>query len=129
MGSKAILYSAIGGAFVSGERANALPARRLESLGEELGRFRERDDLNGFQRWILDGLYKLDPPAGFPAASIILIAVPHPFFATVEFDYQGRSYACQSFVMSDFESAEKSLRSALPEGAGLVAAANLPLWA
>jgi epoxyqueuosine reductase len=121
------LESSLDGAFRDGERAKLIPIGRLESLKEELGRFRTEGALNGFQRWILDGLYKLDPPGGFPSASMIIIAVPHPFFSTVEFEYLGRAYRCLGLVMSNFESAERSLRAALPEGRRILAAKDLPL--
>jgi epoxyqueuosine reductase len=113
--------------FAKGERALLIPVHKLESLKEELGRFRAREDLNGFQRWILEGMYELDPPAGFPAASILLAAVPHPFYATLEFKRGGRSLRCLSLVMSDFAAAESELRAAAPEGARILAAGKLPL--
>ena len=113
--------------FAKGQRARLIPAHRLESLEEELGRFGARDDLNGFQRWILEDMYELDPPAGFPAASILLAAVPHPFSATLEFEHGGRSLRCSSPVMSDFAAAERALKAAAPEGARFLAAGRLPL--
>jgi epoxyqueuosine reductase len=114
-------------ALKNGERARLLPIECLARLREELANFKRAEELNAFQKWILEGLYDLEAPADFPATSILLVAVPHPFYAQVELERGGRRYGCLSLVASDFAATEASLRSALPEGSRLVAAEKLPL--
>jgi len=115
------------GVFDHGERATLVPIARLEDLRLELERFKEGQELNGFQKWIVRDLYKFDPPEGFPARSVILVAVPHPFCSKVEFVRDGRTYRCFGLVMSDFARAEASLKSALPAASRVARAERLPL--
>jgi epoxyqueuosine reductase len=114
-------------AFSGGERAALVPVERLEELRADLARLAEGEDLNGFQRWIIGELYDFDTPADFEARSAIIVAVPHPFCAQVEFAVGGRAYRCLSLVMSDFARAEASLRAALPATSRLASADKLPL--
>jgi epoxyqueuosine reductase len=111
----------------NGEKAKLIPICRLESLREALACFKRDEALNRFQEWILGGLYSFEPPGGFPALSILLVAIPHPFYAHVELAQSGKRYRCLSPVASDFETTEANIRAALPEGYLLAAAENLPL--
>jgi epoxyqueuosine reductase len=114
-------------AFSRGERSRLVPIGRLASLREELGRFRRDEALNGFQEWIIDELYDFRSPEGFSALSVLVVAVPHPFYAQVELAHGGKRYPCLSLVAADFEATEASLRAALPEGKNMAPAGSLPL--
>ncbi len=123
------LPSFIHDALVNGEKATLIPIRRLDCLRNEIERFKQDEALNGFQHWIVNDLYGFDVPAvEFAVSSIVLLAVPHPFYAPVEFIYRGKTYHCLSLVMSDFERAEQSLREALQSrNYQIIAAPNIPL--
>jgi len=126
--NKDMLPSFIQEAFTHGEKATLIPMHRLECVRNEIERLTHDEILNGFQQWIVNDLYAFDvPDAEFTVSSIILLAVPHPFYAPVEFNYHGKTYHCLSLVMSDFDSAEQSLQNALQsKNYHLIAAPNIP---
>jgi epoxyqueuosine reductase len=112
-----------------GDKLQIIPIDRLPSIKKEIEAFREQEDLNGFQKWIVNNLYTFDvPTAGFTTRSIILIAIPHPAYAQVEFTRQGKKYSLVSLVMSDLDNAEKYLSDFLaPKDYHIKSAPNLPL--
>ncbi|MBN1873489.1 MAG: hypothetical protein JXA33_04600 [Anaerolineae bacterium] len=116
-------------ASVHGDKLQIIPVQRLRSIKDEIEIFKENEDLNGFQKWIVNDLYQFDiPAAGFTIRSIILMAIPHPAYAKVEFVKQGKIYDCLSLVMSDFEYTEKYLNDFLAsKHYHIKSASNLPL--
>jgi len=112
-----MIQSLINNALVNGEKATLIPTHRLQHVKKEIDRFTYNEQLNGFQKWIVNDLYKFDvPDIDFSANSILLIAIPHPFYAHVEFTYHSKKYCTSSPVMSDFESTDKTLGTALRSG-------------
>lgn len=107
----------------------AIPVEQLGRLQGELMAFRESEELNGFQRWIVDELYDLRvPQADFAIKSIILVAAPHPLYARVTVSHRGARYHCLSLVSADFEGARASLEKTLGRSSShLQEAKNLPL--
>lgn len=86
-----------------GDRLALVAVDRLAMLKDEIEAFGGGEELNGFQRWILEELYRYRPPAtSFPARSVILVALPHPPYAQVQFAADGRHCDCQCLVMADF---------------------------
>jgi epoxyqueuosine reductase len=116
-------------ALLQGEKITIIPVERLQSMGREIALFSETEDLNDFQKWIVDRLYRFElPEAEFTIRSILLIAIPHPAYARVEFTRQGRRYDLVSLVMADFDTAEKELQDVLASrNFHLKPAACLPL--
>jgi len=114
---------------VHGDKLQIIPIQRLQNLKDEIEAFKENEDLNGFQTWIVTGLYRFDvPEVGFTIRSVILIAIPHPAYATVEFTRQGKKYTFLSLVMSDFDNTEKYLNDFLAsKNYHATPAPNLPL--
>jgi epoxyqueuosine reductase len=112
-----------------GNKLQLIPISRLQDIKAELEVFRKTEELNGFQKWIISDLYKFDlPPADFTIRSILIIAIPHPFYATVEFIKQGKKYNFLSLVMSDFEQTEKDLQDFLAtQNYHILPAPNIPL--
>jgi len=112
-----------------GEKLQIIPVSRLRNIRTELEAFRENEDLNGFQKWILSDKYEFDlPAAGFTIRSIILIAIPHPAYARVEFVRQAKKYDFLSLAMSDFDRTEKNLNDFLaPQNYHILPASNVPL--
>ncbi|HKM20477.1 MAG TPA: 4Fe-4S double cluster binding domain-containing protein [Lachnospiraceae bacterium] len=79
-----------------------LPIKRLYDLQKELEEFRDTEELNGFQQWILSDIYKFDlPEVDFTVNSLILVAVPHPIYVDVTLHYQGKSYQTKGLGVSD----------------------------
>jgi epoxyqueuosine reductase len=111
------------------DRIKVIPIERLKELKEIIGDFREQEELNGFQKWIVDELYRYERPrADFTVNSIILIAINHPFFAKVNFHKGGKLKTFLSLVRSDFCKAEAYLTKYLEEkGHSIMKADNLPL--
>jgi epoxyqueuosine reductase len=124
-----MIQSFIQNALVNGEQATLIPIHQLQRVRNEIDRFKRHADLNGFQQWIVNDLYEFDVPnVGFSVQSIILLAIPHPFYAHVELIYHGKTYHCLSLVMSDFDTTENNLKKVLrSEDYHMIATQNIPL--
>lgn len=106
-----------------------IPIKRLESLKKEIDSFKEHEELNNFQKWIVNNLYEFDVPTlDFTIRSIVLIAILHPLYAKVELEWQGKKYHCVSLVMSDFDNTEKYLTDfVVSKNYHIKSAPNLPM--
>jgi epoxyqueuosine reductase len=124
-----LIQSKIKNIFNSGEKYKIIPIKMLSKLKKEIDQFKQDQELNNFQKWIVNELYRFDIPiVKFSIKSIILIAIPHPFYAEVEFIKNKKQYNFISLVMSDFEKTEKYLNRILQaEKLNVVLAQNLPL--
>jgi epoxyqueuosine reductase len=102
---------------------------RLQDIQTELRVFKENEDLNGFQKWIINDLYQFGlPSAGFTIRSMMILAIPHPFYAAVEFERHAKKYNFLSPVMSDFVHTEKKLNDFLAsKNYHILPASNIPL--
>jgi len=97
-----------------GNKLQCIPSGRLQDIKTELEVFSKNTELNGFQKWIIRDLYKFDVPAAdFTIRSILIIAIPHPFYANVEFTWHAKKYNTVSLVRSDFDQTEKDLKDFL----------------
>jgi epoxyqueuosine reductase len=116
-------------AATGGDQLQVLSIQRLGSVRVELDAFKEKEDLNGFQKWIVEGMYDLRlPEAPFPVRSILLLAIPHPSYAKVEFTKKGKKHVFQSLVMSDFQRSEERLTELVTaRGYRLMKTPTLPL--
>lgn len=116
-------------ALVHGEKLQMLSIKCLQDLKIEIEHFKKNEQLNNFQNWIVENLYKFEAPdVEFIIKSIIIVAVPHPSYANVEFVRQGKKYNLSSLVMSDFDNTEKYLNEFLaPKDYHIKAAPDLPL--
>ena len=113
----------------NGDKLKIISIKRLQSLKSEINSFQEDEELNGFQRWIVNDMYQFDVPTDeFIIKSIILIAVPHPAYANAQFVKQGKIYNFASLAMSDFDISEKYIHKLLtPEGYHIKTPPTLPL--
>ncbi|MEJ2551636.1 MAG: 4Fe-4S double cluster binding domain-containing protein [Anaerolineales bacterium] len=103
--------------FQNGERYQVIAASVLETLETEIRNFVSSSRINDFQRWIVDDLYCFTPPeADFSIESILLVAVPHPFYSEVTFQHHQKRYHCVSLVRSDFERTRNTLKRELSKG-------------
>lgn len=112
-----------------GDRLQVIPKYRIHDLCKEIELFSKGEELNGFQRWIVSSLYHFDTPAlEFDVSSVLLIAVPHPAYAKIDLEWQGKKYNFVSLIMSDFDKVEKYLVEFLgPKGYHIISAPDLPL--
>lgn len=112
-----------------GNKLILIPVKRLKTLKAELNSFKEEEELNGFQRWIVNELYHFDlPEAGFEIRSILLVALSHPAYAEVELNYQGTIHKTLSLVMPDFDFARNRITQYLTDqGYHCCRSTNLPL--
>lgn len=75
-----------------GCRCRVVPIARIDDLKEELARFAEAEALNGFQRFIVEKLYRYDAPGiGFEPQSVVIAAAPSPAYANVTFTQAGKT--------------------------------------
>lgn len=111
-----------------GYQLRIVPAECLYNLKDEINHFNENEKLNGFQKWIVNELYHFDlPEAEFDIKSIIIAAIPHPFYAKTEFIRESKRYELFSLIMSDFDHVDTSLNSLIiPRGYHIISAPNLP---
>lgn len=112
-----------------GDKLVLIPVNRLDNLREELDLLSREEELNGFQRWIVEELYQYKlPEAGFEVRSILLMALAHPSYAEVELNWQGSLHKVISLVMPDFEETSIQVEELLREGGYHCSPANnLPL--
>ncbi len=115
--------------FENDEKMNIISIDKLLKIKEEIKKFKENIKLNNFQKWIINELYNFDKPeVSFSVKSIILIAIPHPFYTEAIFAKNNEKYSFLSLVMSDFDKTEFILKKALlKKGYSIVLADNLPL--
>jgi epoxyqueuosine reductase len=115
--------------FTNGEKYRLIRKSILEELETEIQTFQSTVHLNSFQKWIVNELYDFTPPeADFTVKSILLVAIPHPLFSKVTFQYDHRQYHCVSLVSSDFERTRNTVHDELTnDGFHFLEAKNLPL--
>ena len=94
-------------------RNNALKivsVNRLHELKSDIEHFKIENQLNNFQKWIVNDLYSFEvPKADFDIQSIVIIAIPHPAYAKVAFIRNGKCYYFPSPIMSDFGNTDRYL--------------------
>ncbi len=94
-----------------GDRLAILSVNRLKEIKKYIDEFRNGEELNSFQNWIVDNIYNFQiPECGFEINSIIVVAIPHPAYAIVEFIRDGKKYNFKNLYMSDFGKSEKYLK-------------------
>ncbi|WP_160680072.1 4Fe-4S double cluster binding domain-containing protein [Clostridium sp. C8-1-8] len=98
-------------AIENGDRLKIIPSIHLKDLEDILNDFKAKEALNDFQNWIVNELYQLDiPKQPFQVNSIILAAIPHPFYAKVKFTKEGVDKTFLSLVCSDFNKTEAYIK-------------------
>jgi epoxyqueuosine reductase len=112
-----------------GDKLALIPINRLSYLKEELASFSREEELNGFQRWIVENLYQYKlPEVDFEVGSILLLALPHPVYAEVELNREGSVHKVIGLVMPDYEGARQRYTELIGKaGYHLKLADSLPL--
>lgn len=112
-----------------GDRLQVVPYRRVSDLKNDIESFALNEELNDFQKWIVNCLYSYEAPdMGFNTESVIIMALSHPFYADVIFKKNGSKYWVKCLVRPDFDRADKYLKTFLDDfGYHAERASNLPL--
>jgi len=111
----------------NGDRLSIINITHLAELKTFFSKYTQTSDLNPFQKWITNEMYDFKIPDE-RINSLILLAIHHPFYAEVDFIYNGKKKTVLSLVRSDFDKAEKYLKSYMQAmGFLLIPAFNLPL--
>lgn len=112
-----------------GDRLTVIPVGRLSDLKKVIEDFSHKEELNRFQEWIVNSLYNYGcGEVGFSVKSIILMAISHPLYASVEVSYQRKINTFLSLVRSDFKGTEEYLREYIEgQGYSIQCADNLPM--
>jgi epoxyqueuosine reductase len=116
-------------AALRGDRLKVIPAEHLKELKEIIDQFKEEEELNNFQKWIVNDLYRFEhPKEEFKVNSIVLVAIHHPFCARVTFYLEGNPKTVLSLVKADFADTKEYLKGYMEEkGYSLEEVFNLPL--
>jgi len=111
------------------DRIKVIPIEHLKELKEIIENYKEQEELNDFQKWIVNKLYRFEgPKEDFTVNSILLIAIHHPFYAKVNFHKDGIKKTFLSLVRADFDKTEAYLTKLLEKnGYSIKKAENLPL--
>ncbi len=111
------------------DRIKVISVKYLGDLKRIINEFSQNEELNSFQDWIVNNLYNYEvPKAEFGIKSIILMAIHHPFYAKVNFYYDGRAFSALSLVPPDFIGAERYLKAFTDKrGWHIIPAGSLPL--
>jgi epoxyqueuosine reductase len=112
-----------------GDKLQLISINRLQSIQHEIESFKEHEELNGFQKWIITDLYKFTvPKVEFVIKSILLVALPHPTYARVNFNQHGKEYNFISLVMPDFDNTKHYIEDFLSSrNHYIITAPNLPM--
>lgn len=74
-----------------GEAFRIIPIKRLQDLKQDFIELKHNEELNNFQNYIIDNIYKLDPPdVDFEIRSIIICATPRPLIKKMAFVRNGK---------------------------------------
>ena len=80
-------------------KACVVTVDRLKDLKNDIEAFSHEQELNGFQKYIVNDMYQFNlSPVDFPIRSVIVIASKGPAYAHVSFDWQGRKIPAVSFA-------------------------------
>lgn len=101
----------------------------LDTLKSEIDDLQNKVEFNNFQKWIVDSLYDFSyPKANINNKSILIIAIPHPMYSEVIFEYKLKQYSCISLVSSDFDHLKKIVKqNSIDNNFSYIEANNLPL--
>lgn len=113
----------------NGDKLQFISVEYLSKLAEELKEFKRTNTLNDFQNWIVDNLYSFSIPKDtFLAQSILLVAIQHPSYSSIDFSYDNQVYTCINPAVSDFNKTKTYLTKYITSsGYHLLEAPNLPL--
>ncbi|MCL1997099.1 MAG: 4Fe-4S binding protein [Defluviitaleaceae bacterium] len=110
-----------------GDKLTAVSVQRIKTLQKDLQKFQEETELNGFQQYIVNKLYRFQMiPEQMKL--IIVVAVSRPAYAKVKFIADGKEYNVFSTVAANTDRAERYMRAVMKkEGYRIDKESRLPL--
>ena len=88
-----------------GAKSQIVPIERLKDLKKDFDVLKKEHNLNNFQKYIVNDMFKFDmPDINFKPKSIIIVAVPIPAYAEVEFIWQDKKHLVKSLSYYDIDS-------------------------
>jgi epoxyqueuosine reductase len=111
-----------------GNRVKVIAIEHLMEMKQIIDEFKNQEELNDFQKWIINDLYQFEiPELDFKIQSILLVAVHHPFYAKVTFEQAGKRNTFLSLTRPDFKGTESYLREIVEKhGYSMVQTGELP---
>ena len=111
----------------NGIKFEVVSASRIEDLRKGIEDFQSQTELNGFQKWIVNNLYKFKLPDN--TRSIIIAAIPHLHsYACIVFNRNGKEYKIYGSVTAPLVKAKKQIMDAVKKmGFQISSERNLPL--
>jgi len=100
-----------------GDRLAVVSVERMKTLQGDLHRFQEETELNGFQEYILNKLYRFQMIPE-KMKSIIIVAVARPAYAKVDFTANGKKYNIYATVAANTGRTERYIRAAIKKAGG-----------
>lgn len=75
----------------NGDKAKVIPLKRLQDIKQDIEQLKGSGQLNDFQKFIVNDIYRFDAPAtDFEVRSILIVASPSPARAKIVFNRQGK---------------------------------------
>ena len=98
-----------------GDKLEVVSIDRLQIMRDEIDKLQQEGNLNGFQTWIVNKLYKYNfGKERFTRRSVIIVAVPLPAsYANVTFGRNGREYKFYATVAANLARTGKYLTDAV----------------
>jgi epoxyqueuosine reductase len=116
-----------------GEKAAVVPIERLQDIRQDIENLKARNNLNNFQRHIINKMYELDlPQTDFEIRSIILVASSSPSSIDVNFHWKGKRITLPiPATYTDYITAPNKTQQYLseylnPKGYNVIVAPRLP---
>ncbi|MCL2064233.1 MAG: hypothetical protein FWG98_07670 [Candidatus Cloacimonetes bacterium] len=114
-----------------GDKLEVVSIKNIRLLEKEIIKYRTEEKLDGLQSWILNNyFYFTGNKKGIPEKmqSVIIVAVPHPAYANITFNKDGKEYKIFGTVTSPMDRASKYITDAVKKaGYSIEAEGRMPL--
>jgi len=111
----------------NGDRLEAISVGHIWALQKELAEFRTTKELNSYQKWIFDDIFRFDTIPGH-MQSVIIVAVPRPAYARVTYTLGDTEYKAFAPVFTPMERVDEYIQTAVKKaGYDIQREARLPL--
>lgn len=109
-----------------GDKLEIVSAGRIKTLQNELQKLNSETELNSYHKWVVNKLYSFKIPDKM--RSVIIVAVPHPAYANVIFNRNGKEYKAFGTVPSLLDKTKKYIVETMKKAGYEINAENrLPL--
>lgn len=98
-----------------GAKLAAVPYARMQTLKQDIEAFARDTELNGFQKYILEGIYRYEFDVDFEPKSVIVMAIPHPFCVDLTLEYGGKRYPARQIISAKGDDFGRYIADAIKE--------------